>query len=479
MVETTREMRSKVNIPDTAVGGLSFCSQMQALVLVDNAGKALRPAMIYMDQRSGKDLRKWLKHGLTLAGMNASLLLSSLRITGGVSASVKDQLWKDKWVERNEPEIFERIYKWLDVKEYVASRCTGEFLMTENSANATFLFDTRPGKLKWSDFLMRQFGVRREHLPPVIRSADTAGRLRRQAATELGLPEGLSVYGGGGDLTMTALGSGGVAPGDTHVYVGTSSWVSQVTDRRKVDLAAFMASIIGAPEGLYNFIGESETAGKCLEWVRDHLALDEIGVYLKKQAVNEEPESRYGSLLEYLDAVIEKTPAGAGGVFFTPWLHGSRSPFEDPAARGMFFGISLSTGKRDLIRAVVEGIVYQAAWQLSIVEKNLRSTERIRFVGGGALSRSAARILADVTGKAVEVIQYPQNAEALGAAMVCAVGSGLLGGYPDITGFISLHETYEPELSAGSLYAEGLSIFKEFYRANRKLFSAGAAPVNR
>lgn len=468
MAETTWRVMAESGVSPGSLGGLSFCSQMQAFVPVDRNGRALRPAMIYMDQRSGRELTEGLRHGFKVAGMNAGKLLSSLVVTGGVSASVKDPVWKYKWVEGNEPEVFRRLYKWLDVKEYVSARCTGSFAMTEDSANTTFLYDTRPGKHRWSAPLLKRFGVNPHHMPEVIRAADDAGCLRKKAAEDLGLPEGLKVFGGGGDLTMISLGSGGVTPGDTHVYMGTSGWVSQVTDRRRVDIGSFMASIIGAPGGLYNYIGETETAGKCLEWVRDHLALDEIGVYRQNRG-------EQANLLEYLDEVTAGTAPGAGGVFFTPWLHGSRSPFEDPAARGVFFGISINTGKRDLIRAVVEGMVYQAAWQLSIMERKLVTADKVRFVGGGALSRSTARILADVTGKTVEVPAEPQNAGALGAAMVCAVGSGALSSYDEAAQLIPLGEVYEPDTEMTEFYTGRLEFFKHIHRHTRKLFAARAA----
>ncbi len=137
-----------------------------------------------------------------------------------------------------------------------------------------------------------------------------------------------------------------------------------------------MASILGARPGHYNYIGEQETSGKCLEWVRDHIALDEVGVYLSQRHVAEDPNARYLSLLDYLDEVVAETPPGAGGVIFTPWLHGNRSPFNDPLARGMFFNIGLDTGKRTLIRAVVEGIIYQKRWYLECMGASAPSTSR-------------------------------------------------------------------------------------------------------
>ena len=120
-----------------------------------------------------------------MPGANIFKLLKSLRITGAVSTSVKDPMWKYKWIEAHEPENFARAHKWLDVKEYLIHRCTGRFVMTEDSAFATLLYDTR--KHMWSEPLCRTFGIRMEHLPEIISSSEQAGALTEQAASELGL----------------------------------------------------------------------------------------------------------------------------------------------------------------------------------------------------------------------------------------------------------------------------------------------------
>ncbi|MEG2118697.1 MAG: FGGY family carbohydrate kinase, partial [Clostridia bacterium] len=151
----------------------------------------------------------------------------SLRITGAVAASVKDPVWKYKWVEAHEPEIFEKTYKWLDVKEFVIAKMTGEFVMTQDSAFATLLYDIRKGHEGWS----KEIGVKLEHLARIIKSTDKAGTLTKKAAAELGLCEGTAVFGGGGDASLIGIGAGSVDVGDTHIYQGTSGWVSTVVDK--------------------------------------------------------------------------------------------------------------------------------------------------------------------------------------------------------------------------------------------------------
>ena len=468
MCHTTARLLAKTGTAPEQISGISFCSQMQGLVLTDRDGVPVHRPMSYMDQRATEEIRKGIAHGPQIAGANVFKLLKSLRITGAVSTSVKDPMWKYKWIEAHEPENFSRACKWLDVKEYLIHRCTGRFVMTEDSAFATLLYDTR--KKAWSQSLCRTFGVRTEHLPDIIASSDQAGTLTEKAAAELGLAPGTPVFGGGGDASLIGVGAGCTSVGDTHIYCGTSGWVSTVTDRQLVDVSAMIAAIVGAQSGRYNYFAEMETAGKCLEWVRDHLALDEIGIYLEKKDITEGREAIARSLYDYMTETVAKAPAGSSGVLFTPWLHGNRCPFEDPTAAGMFFGIRLETGKTELIRAVLEGICYHLRWMLECEARKVKISDTIRFVGGGALSPVTSQILADITGHTIEVVESPQNVGSVGAAAIAAVGLGLIPDLDRVRSFIPVQSSYVPDRKAHAVYNHYYETFKKLYAANKKLF---------
>jgi xylulokinase len=231
-----------------------------------------------------------------------------------------------------------------------------------------------------------------------------------------------------------------------------------------------MAAIIGAQSGTYNYFAEMETAGKCLEWVKDHLALDEIGIYLEKKNVAESRESVYTSLYDYLTETIRRVPPGAGGVIFTPWLHGNRCPFEDPSAAGMFFNIRLETGKTEMIRAVLEGVCYHLRWMLECQAKHIKTSDTIRFVGGGALSDVTCQILADMTGRSIETVEQPQNVGAVGAAAVAGVGLGVIERLESVRAFVPAVKKYGPNLSVKAVYDKNFTVFKSLYDANKKLF---------
>ncbi|MBP1926976.1 xylulokinase [Sedimentibacter acidaminivorans] len=470
MCTTTYKVIQSSNISSERIQGISFCSQMQGLVLVDRNGEPVRRIMSYMDQRSYHEMRDGIANGIKISGVNIFKLIRSIKITGAVAASVKDPVWKYNWVKCNEPENYKKIYKWLDVKEFLILKCTDQFVMTKDSAFGTMLYDIRDGKNCFSREMCKMLGVDIEHLPDIVNSSDQVGLLTEKAAFKLGLQAGTPVFGGGGDASLIGIGAGASETGDTHIYLGTSGWVSTVVKKRKIDLFSMIASIVGADDCTYNYFAELETAGKCLEWVKDHLALDEINIYLQKVCISDSFESIYKNLYDFMLEEIKNIPAGSHGVIFTPWLHGNRCPFEDSNARGMFFNINLDTGKRDLIHAVIEGICYHLRWQLEAQRKKVNASETIRFVGGGALAPLTCQIISDVLGCKIETVENPQNVGALGAAVIVAVGLGILLNVEEANKMIKLDKTYYPNHDNKLVHDRNYEAFKMLYKNNKSIF---------
>ena len=470
IVDTSRSIAAKNPDAVRELAGISFCSQMQSVVLLDKNGHHLRPSMSYMDQRAGDIKDKYGGPGPKIADVGIPFLLKSLIQTGVVSASDKDPVWKYLWVKENEAELFQKVYKWLDVKEAIIARMTGRFIRSHDSAFTMLLLDKDDSNPAYSLPLIHGLGIEESHLPEIVKSTDNVGGLLPEAAQEMGLRAGTPVFAGGGDSSLSSVGAGCVAPGDTHVYMGTSGWVSAVTDRKLTDTQAMVASVVGVQPGLYNYFAELETAGKCLEWVRDHLALDEINIYLSKTSVSDAPGAEYTSLYDYMSEVISKSPSGSGGVIFTPWLHGNRCPFEDSNARGMFFNISLDTGKTELIRAVVEGVCYHMRWFVELIEKKMEIKSPIRFIGGGALSSVTAGILADILQLPVETVDDPQNFGAVGAALLVAAGLGELEDLSEARRIVKVNRSFTPNPDAKAVHDRNYEVFKTMYKANRDAF---------
>ena len=470
ITKSTHQVLEETGINPADIGGMAFCAQMTAFIPVESSGVALRNPMNYLDGRSSAQIERYLYTGLIrINRMNLFKLLRWVQITGGGAASAKDSVWKYLWVRDNEPEVFAAMHKWMDVKDYLVLRCTGEFTMGYDSANVTFLYDTRPNKLGWSETLCRAYNVNLDHLPKVVGATQKVGPLLPEPASELGVPEGIPIFGGGGDLSMISLGSGGFEVNDTHIYIGTSGWVVANLDRRETDIFALIGGVMGAIPGRYNYIAEQETSGTCLQWIRDHLAQDTIGIYLRDEAISSDLETEERSLYDLLNDVVADTEPGSRGVIFTPWLHGNRSPFEDPYVRGMFFNIGLETGKRHLVRSVLEGDAYHKRWMLEAVEKKVPQQDVLRFVGGGAQSDQWAQILADVTGRNIEVVAKPQNAGGLGAALTCVVGLGLTD-WESAKSMVRIEKQFAPLPENQGIYERQFEIFKRLYHQNHKLY---------
>lgn len=470
LCSTTRDLIKKTGIKPTQIEGIAFCSQMQGSVFVDKNGNALRRPMNYLDQKGVKEYKECMGSGLIkVSGCSLYKLLRNLAVNFAGSTSAKDPVWKYKWVENNEPEVFRKTDKWLDVGDYLTSRCTGRIIRTADTAFATFLYDTRKGKEGWNKGLLKMYKVNPAHMPEIIDCTDLAGGLTKKAAQDLGLVEGIPVFGGGGDTTFVNIGAGCTEPGDTHIYVGTSGWVSTFMDHQTVDINAMITGVLSAKHGYFNYYAELETAGKCFEWVMNHLALDEINVYLDQTKITD-VESKYLSLYDFLSKEVGKVPPGANGVIFTPWLHGNRCPFEDSNAGGMFFNIRIENGKRDMIRAVLEGICYHLRWLLECSEKKVKTSDTIRFVGGLALSPVACQILADITGRKIETINNTQEVGATGTAL--AVAAGLKG--TDVLELsrrlVKVDCTYIPDPKNKEVYERNYQVFRKLYKSNASHF---------
>lgn len=462
MALTTGRVLGRAKLSGQEISAVSFCSQMQCLVLIDREGRPLGRAMSYMDNRA-RDL-----YG---KGPGLLRLLTWLRITKAAPVSAKDPLWRYKWLEKHDPGRFSRIDKWLDAKDYLAFRMTGRTVMTEGSAYPTFLYDVREGKRGWSKKLCRLAGVKEDHLPPIIDALEAVGPMTPEAARSLGLAAGTTVYSGGGDAELIGVGVGAVESGDSHLYLGTSGWLSTVTPRQIVDIQKSMASILGVQTGRYHYFAEMETAGKSLEWVKDHLALDEIDIYLEKIQVTDSLESVYKSLYDYLCEVIDRVPPGSGGVLFAPWLHGNRCPFEDARARALFFNIGLETGKSELIRSVVEGIAFHCRFMMEAHQRKLPVSETILLCGGIAHAPVICQILADILGHPVGVLPDPQNAGAMGAAVLLAVALGRLASVDQARKILPEPRIFSPDPEKGPAYEKNYRAFKFLYKKNKKLFA--------
>ena len=450
MASSTKSLLASTGIPKEGIDGITFCSQYQTVVMVDKQGNALHRAMSCMDARADKQLRNVMRKGIQVEGLNVAKVLKYIKITGAVSGSAKDPAWKYLWLRDNEPELFKATYKWLDAKEYLTCRCTGRMLATMDDAAATFLCDVQ--HRCWSKSLCKMLGVNYDHLPELCESTDTVGPLLPKAAEELGLAAGTPVLAGGSDVSLCSIGAGAVNPGDVLVYSGTSGWVVTTVDHLALDINNLIGAIIGADPKTYVYIAEAETAGKCMEWVKDRI--DRMGM-------------SYQEMMDY----VRDTPAGSNGVVFSPWMHGNRCPFDDANSRGLFFNLDINTRGKDLMNAVIEGVCMHMRWMLECTKKKVDTNPVVRFAGGSALSSYICQVLANVLGQDVETIQDTQQVGAMGAAALAAVSFGLLKDIKDIKKVIKIDRVYHPDPKKTKVYDALMPVFRDLYFNNKKMYA--------
>ncbi len=431
------------------VVGVVFATQMAGVLPVDRGGAPLRRMIIWLDERGRGYPRELWGGALRVKGYNLFRLLEFIRVTGGApSATGKDPLSKMLWIRENEPDVWNRTYKFLDVKAYLLYRATGVFVTSPDEANLTWLLDTRRGRAEWDLRLAGRYGVPPEKLPVVKKSVEVAGRLTREAARELGLSPGLPVFVGSGDMAAAAVGSGAVREGEVHIYVGTSDWVAAHVRERKLDLFHYVGSIHSAIPGSYLLVAEQEVAGAALDKVVELLGVADYGE---------------------VERLVSSAEPGAGGVVFLPWLYGERAPIDDPHVRGGVINLSLRSGRREVLRAVMEGVAMNIRWAFSYVERLARFNPEVRVVGGGALSDVWCQILADVLGRVVVRVSQPRQAVVRGAAAVAAVGLGFYGNFSDAAARFRVDKRFTPSENR-AVYDKLFKSFVNLYRSLKSNF---------
>jgi xylulokinase len=391
-------------------------------------------------------------------------LLTWLRLTGGVPGQAgKDSIAHILFIKHELPEIYRSTYKFLEPKDYLNFRLTGKYAASYESITLHWLTDNRDlSRVHYHDRLIELSTLDPEKLPELKRAVDILGPLQAEAARELGLPEGIPVVMGTPDMHSAAIGSGAVQDFAAHYYVGTSSWLLCHVPFKKADILHGIASLPSAIPDRYLVTNEQETSGACLTYLRDNLFFPE-----DELAAREKPQEVY----KVFDRLASQAPAGSGGLIFTPWLYGERTPVDDHLVRGGFFNLSLQTTRAHLIRAVLEGVAYNARWLLVYTEKLIRRTfDAINMIGGGANSDIWCQICADVFNRTIRQVADPIQANVRGTALLASVALGRLT-FEQVAQQVQIVQTYHPDPKNRQVYDR---LFKEFvglYTRNRKAFS--------
>jgi xylulokinase len=447
------------------VVAVAVTSQWSGTVAVDESGEPLMNAVIWMDARGARATRRIAKGRFNVAGYDPVKLRRWITLTGGApSHSGKDPISHILWIESERPDVASATKCYLEPKDWINARLTGRTVATFDSIAVHWLTDNRdPERIDYSPVLLRQSGVSRSKLPDLIGATDIVGPLLDSAAATLGLDPGIPVIGGTPDVQSAAVGSGAVRDGEGHLYVGTSSWVSGHVRTKKTDLTRGIAALPSPLPGRYFIADEQETAGECLNFLRDRVLWPDDAL-----ATGSAPEDAY----QRIDELASSAPPGANGVMFFPWLVGERTPVDDHHLRAAWANVSLSSTRADLVRAVLEGVALNSRWLLGGVEKFRGGEfEWLHFIGGGARSRLWAQIFADVLDREIRVVEDPIRANGRGAALLAGLALGRL----DVAGIaaaVPIADTYRPNGAHRAVYDAAFRDFVSFHKHTKGWFRA-------
>jgi len=450
---STRRLLSETGVKGGDIACITFSGQMMGAVPLDRGGRPLRNAIIWADQRA-LEQERWISERLAFEEV--------YRITGHrLSASYS--LAKILWIRDHQPGIFEAAHKFVQAKDAIVARLTGEFVSDPSDASSTNIYDLEQGA--WSEAILEACKLPLDKLPQLRQSIDVVGEVRAEVAEEVGVAAGTPVVIGGGDGACASAGAGVIKEGSAYNYVGSSSWIALSTPEPIYDPDYRTFTFAHVVPGMFMPTGTMQAAGASYQWTRDQLALFE------KEAAERLGISPY----ELINLEVQQVPPGAEGLFFLPYLLGERSPRWDPHARGAFIGLTIRHQRAHLYRAVLEGVAMNLRVILDAFRAQGRHIEAMRVIGGGASGRVWNQIMADIYGMPVQRLAILEEATSMGAALVGGVGVGL---YPDFDMIHQMNEvssTVLPDPEAGALYERMQPIFEALYQALAPVYADIAA----
>lgn len=440
VVEVTRTVIAGAPAHPEQIAGIGVSGQGCAVALIDEAGGVIRPAIIWMDTRSEPQSQQ----------LRACCQAEILQRNGKQPAPYNaDPVYL--WLQQYEPASLTAARTSLTSTGYINFRLTGEAVENQSDASILFAFDLASGD--WSEELIDTFGLPHKLYPPVKPSSEIIGRLTRAAAAELGLIPGVPVVAGGEDTSSAGLAIGVTEPGQALLSLGTAGTIYIVEDKPIVH--SQLLSFLHVLPGQTLLGGSMAAVGAGLNWIR----------------------KLFGTEFDYLQLseMARQSAPGAGGVIFLPYLSGELQPINDGNARGVFFGLSMSTTPAHMVRAVMEGAAFAIAHNIDIASQAGSTLSELRAVGGPTQSELWCRIIANVTGYPLAVLADNAGAP-LGNALLAGAGIGLITD-PAETARTAARITrqFEPNPKFRDRYVEMFPIYRQLYPQLKEQFAALAA----
>ena len=433
--KSVAESVTAAGIQSDKIQALSISSQGISFVPVDKSGKTLCNAISWLDKRPVKQTSEIKR----LFGDEKIFAITGKKISPSYS------LPKMMWIKENRPEIYKQTQKFLMGLDFLTFRLTGKAVTDYSMASGTMAFNIKTKK--WDEEIIKKCGLDIDKLPEVRCAGTLVGDVLPAVAAEMGLCPGVKVVLGAQDQKCAAIGAG-ISEGVATVSLGTASAISSVGLEPVFDAQMRIPSFTLDEN---RWILESCIATACisLKWLKTTFFGD----------------------LDYarLDELAEESEAGANNVFFYPHMEGASTPYWRSDIKGFLYGLSLSTLKEDVIRALLEGIGFQIKINLDIQEQIIgRSVEEIRIFGGGSNSKLWCRLIADITGKTVSAL-YTSEIANLGAAVLAGMGTGIYSDSRDVLSKVDLiKKQYIPDKEKNKKYNE---VFLKYMAIQDKLLS--------
>jgi xylulokinase len=432
------------SVDASEIEAICVTHQRETFACIDEHGRAVRPAIVWMDVRATREVDEFGSDEIH-------------RLTGK-PADTTPALYKLLWLRENEPETLERTRWVADVHAFLVNRLTGTWRTTTACADPLGLVDME--RRDWSDDLLARIGLSRERVPALSAPGEIIGELSAAAGEQLGLPAGLPVVGGAGDGQSAGLGANATQPGRGYLNLGTAI-ISGATSERYAWDNAFRA-LIGAIPGTYAMETLLQGGTYTLNWFLERIAtLDASSLCLGLQDV------------DLLEAAATRLRPGADGLLLVPYWASAQTPYWDPAARGMLFGLAGHHGKEHIFRALLEGIAFEQRLALEGMENVLgQPLEVLLTTGGGSRSALWRQIIADVTRKPVVACREAETTS-LGAGILAAAAIGWHGSPREaaeaMTGEGARHS---PSEAAAARYDELFAVYREIYPRTAPLHRA-------
>jgi xylulokinase len=439
--DSTQELLAASGVASRDIAVVSFSGMMNGMLAVDREGRPLRPAIIWADQRATIEA----EHLAACCGMDQIYRRAGHRPGASYTAA------KVQWMQKHQPVLYGKTHKVLQAKDYAAYRLSGVWATDYSDASSTNLFDLE--RREWAVDIIGEIGLDADKFPPALPSTTEIGKVTLRAASETGLLAGTPVVIGGGDGACATVGAGSVRPGDAYNYVGSSSWIAVTSERPLNDPLMRTFTFAHLDPDLYFPCGTMQSAGGSFDWL--------------ERLLRGKGEA---SLYDDLSAAAEQIEPGAKGLLFLPYLIGERSPHWNPRARGVFVGLTMSHGRAEMARAVLEGVAYNLKMILDAFTEQGAVIDAMRLIGGGARNPLWRQMLADVYGLPILRPMLLAEATSLGAAIAGGVGVGL---FPDFSVAHELVQTEageQPNPAQAERYGQLCDLFQRTYSALAPVF---------